>query len=141
MPRKEGALPLGETGSIAERRLFQNEKSLQRKNKFAEFQEQVNDYGKRRQAELVPTENMSKPNSEVAYLPLHGVEKSTSFTTKLRVVSDASAKSSTGVSLNDTLLPGPSLYPPLTTLLLRFRTYNIAVSADCQNVSGNICAL
>ena len=74
LPRKEGALPLGETRSIAERRLIQNEKSLQRKNKFAEFQEQVNDYGKQGHAELVPTENMS---SEVAYLPLHGVEKST----------------------------------------------------------------
>ena len=45
LPRKEGALPLGETRSIAERRLIQNEKSLQRKNKLAEFQEQVNDCG------------------------------------------------------------------------------------------------
>ena len=106
--------------SIAECRLIQNEKSLQRKNKLAEFQEQVNDYGKRGHAEFVPTESMSKPNSEVTYLPLHGVEKSTSSTTKLRVVSNASAKSSTGVSLNDTFLPGPSLHHPLTTLLLRF---------------------
>ena len=105
---------------------------------MAKFQEQVNDYGKRGHAELVPIENMSKPNSEVAYLPLHGVEKSTSSTTKLRVVSDASAKSSTGVSLNDTLLPGPSLYPPLTTLLLKFRTYNIAVSADIAKMFWEI---
>ena len=88
LPRKDGASPLGETRSIAERRLIQNERSLQRKNKLANFQEQVNDYVKRGHAELVPIENMSKPNSEVAYLPLHDVEKSTSSTTKLRVVSD-----------------------------------------------------
>ena len=84
---------------------------------------------------------MSKPNPEVAYLPLHGVEKSTLSTIKLLVVSDASAKSSTGVSLNDTLLPGPSLYPPLTTLLLRFRTYNIAVSADIAKMFREISVL
>ena len=56
----------------------------------------------------------------------------------MRVVSDASAKSSAGVSLNDTLLPGPSLYPPLTTLLLKFRTYNIAVSADIAKMFREI---
>ena len=81
---------------------------------------------------------MSKPNSEVAYLPLHGVEKSTLSTTKLQVLSNTADKSSTGVSLNDTLLPSPSLYPPLTTLLLRFRTYNIAVSADIAKMFREI---
>ena len=111
LAKKEGASPLGETRSIAERCLIQNERSLQRKNKLAHFQKQVNDNGKRGHVEFVPIENMSKPNSEVANMPLHGVEKSTSSTTKLRVVSGASAKSSIGVSLNDTLLPGPSRPP------------------------------
>ena len=38
-----------------------------------------------------------------------GVEKATSTTTKLRVVCDASAKTMSGVLLNDCLLAGPSL--------------------------------
>ena len=63
-------------------------------------------------------------------LEMHGVIKESSSTTKLRVVFDASAKSSTGVSLNDTLLVGPTLYPTLTDILVRFHSYPIAISAD-----------
>ena len=40
------------------------------------------------------------------FLPIHVVQKEESTTTKFRVVFDASAKSSTGVSMNDTLLVG-----------------------------------
>ena len=53
---------------------------------------------------------------------------------KLRVVCDASAKSSKGRSLNDILLPGPSLYSHLTTVLQQFRLYDIAFSADISRM-------
>ena len=49
---------------------------------------------------------------------------------QLRVVFDASARTSTGTSLNHSLLVGPTLHPKLETILLRFRTYPVAVSAD-----------
>ena len=49
---------------------------------------------------------------------------------KLHMVFDASAKTSSGYSLNDTLLQGPSLYPLLTTVLLRFRRHDIGMSLD-----------
>lgn len=52
----------------------------------------------------VLSSELVKPASEVFYLPHHSVVINDSSTTKLRVVFDASAKSSTGVSLNDTLL-------------------------------------
>ena len=55
-------------------------------------------------AELVPLEEMEKPTSQVFYLPMHVVYKNSSTTTKIRAVFDASAKSSSGVSLNDILL-------------------------------------
>ena len=71
-----------------------------------------------------------KPPSEHYYMPMHGVEKSTSTTTKLRVVCDASAKTMSGVSLNDCLLAGPSLYPKLSAVLLKFRLWDIAYSAN-----------
>ena len=43
---------------------------------------------------------------------------------------DASAKSSNGLSLNSTLLVGPTLHPKLDTIHLRFRSYPIAVTGD-----------
>lgn len=63
---------------------------------------------------LFPETDTHRPNEQVFYLPMHAVRKEESTTTKLRVVFDASAKSSTGISLNDTLLVGPTVHPTLT---------------------------
>ena len=81
-------------------------------------------------AEPVPTSDISKPVGTTYYLPMHGVSKDSSSITKLRVVFDASAKTSTGASLNDTLLVGPTLYPHLTDILIRFRAFPVAISGD-----------
>ena len=59
-------------------------------------------------------------------MPMHSVIKESSTTTKLRVVFDASAKSSTGISLNDTLQVGPTINPSLTDILIRFRKSKVA---------------
>ena len=55
------------------------------------------------------------------YLPHHAVRKEHSSTTKLRVVFDASAKTSTGLSLNDALMTGPTLQDDLFTIVTRFQ--------------------
>ena len=47
---------------------------------------------------------------------------------------DASAKSSTGVSLNDILLVGPTIHPPLLDVLLRFRLHRVALVADVSHM-------
>ena len=84
--------------------------------------------------ESVPSIDMDKPPEEVFYLPMHAVYKESSTTTKVRGVFDASAKSSTGVSLNDTLLVGPTIHPPLIDVLLRFRSHHIALTADVSKM-------
>ena len=61
---------------------------------------------------------------------MHGVTESSSTKTKLRVVFDASAKTTNGLSLNDTLATGPTLYPTLENILLRFRMHKVALNAD-----------
>ena len=60
--------------------------------------------------------------------------KPTSTTTKLRAVFDASAQSSSGASLNDLLLPGPTVYAPLQDILLRFRQHRIGLTADVSKM-------
>ena len=81
-------------------------------------------------AEVVPVTDLQKPIDHVFYLPMHAVYQEHSTTTKIRAVFDASAKSSTGISLNDTLLVGPTAHPPLIDVLLRFRSNRIALTAD-----------
>ncbi|XP_035219560.1 uncharacterized protein LOC118192667 [Stegodyphus dumicola] len=64
------------------------------------------------------------------YMPHHAVLKESSTMTKLRVVFDVSAKTTSGLSLNDLLMVGPKVQQELFPILLRFRTYKIAVCAD-----------
>ena len=64
------------------------------------------------------------------YLPHHCVLKEASTTTKLRVVFDASAKMTTCFSLNDCLLVGPKRHDDLFNILVRFRFFKVALSAD-----------
>jgi hypothetical protein len=65
------------------------------------------------------------------YLPHHAVFKSSSSTTRARVVFYGSCHSSNGLSLNDdTLLVGPTIQRDLYSIVLRFRTYQFAFTAD-----------
>ena len=71
------------------------------------------------------------PPQETFYMPMHAVTKESSSSTKLRVVFDGSAKSSSDSSLNDILEVGPTLHPDI---ILRFRTHRVAVSADISKM-------
>ncbi|XP_047543298.1 uncharacterized protein LOC125075634 [Vanessa atalanta] len=70
----------------------------------------------------------------MCYLSHHGVQKLDSLTTKLRVVFNASSKTSTGNSLNDLMESGPKLQQDIQSLLLRWRTYRYVYSADCEKM-------
>jgi hypothetical protein len=52
------------------------------------------------------------------------------LSTKFRVVFDASAKTSTGISLNDTLLNGPTIQDDIFTLLIRFQKHRYVFISD-----------
>ena len=56
--------------------------------------------------------------------------KVSSAATKLRVAFDGSAKTTSGVSLNDRLMVGPNLREDLLFILTRFRFHLVALSAD-----------
>ena len=112
---------LRESRPAALKRFLQNERSLERKGQWEAFDAVLHEYTTLGHAERVPFCDLFKPSSEHFYLPMHGVVKDSSTTTKLRVFFDASAKTTSGFSLNDQLLAGPSLYPNLSTVISKFR--------------------
>ena len=82
----------------------------------------------------MPIADLDKPVKEVFYLPIYVVRKESSTTTKVRAVFDASAFTSSGISLNDTLMVGPTVHPPLVDVLIRFRTHRTALIADVSRM-------
>jgi len=120
---------LGDSRDIALKRLKGLEKRLARdsslKQQYTHFIKEYQLLGHMRLVCL--------PDNEVSpsfYLPHHCVFKITGRSSKLRVVFDASCKSSTGVSLNDALMVGPIVQQDLTSILIRFRTFSYVFAAD-----------
>ena len=68
-------------------------------------------------------------------LPSHSrIRKEDSCTRKVRVVFDASAHSTSGVSLNDHFMVRPTVHSSLIDLLLRFRGYKVALTTDVSRM-------
>lgn len=84
------------------------------------------------------TRNGDEVQFNTSYLPHHAVIKESSSTTKLRVVFDASRKTTTGISLNDTMLIGPTIQQDIVSILLRWRKYSVVFSADIQKMYRQI---
>ena len=68
------------------------------------------------------------------YLPHDAVIREDKQTTKTRVVFDASARDSNGVSLNSCFEAGPALQPDLVGILLRFRKNHVGVMGDIEKM-------
>ena len=125
---------LGESRSHAVRRHKSLEKSLYSRGVFDQYHVVMEEYFEKEHAELVPPNDLKKPASEVFYLPLHVVFKDSSTTTKVRAVFDASAPSTSGVSLNNLLLVGPTVHSSLVDVLIRFRLHRIALTTDVSRM-------
>lgn len=138
LPWKQPAPTLGRSRDTARFRAIINEKSLRRSGIWTQFEKAAKEYGELGHAIRVPNSDLDKPCELSYFMPMHGVTKSTSSSTKLRVVFDASAKSTNGISLNDALLTGPSLYLLLTTIITRFRKQPIGLTADITKMFREI---
>ena len=97
LPKRPVHAPIGESRSQAVRRFESDERNLHRKGMWESFHEEV-EYFKLGHAEPVPASELRKSYNHLFYLPMYAVHKSSSSTTKLRVVFDTSVKSGTGVS-------------------------------------------
>lgn len=72
------------------------------------------------------------------YLPHHCIIKSSSTTTRLRVVFDASSRTTSDISLNDALMTGPVIQQDGITILLRFCSYEYALTCDIEKMYRQI---
>lgn len=129
--------PLGESKGLAVKRLLHMERRFQRDILFQErYRGFMEEYEQLQHMEKVPETDLNKSN--VCYLPHHGVLKEESTTTKLRVVFDGSVETSTGISLNQKLLVGPSLQHDICDIFLRWRTHKVCLVADIQQMYRQI---
>ena len=132
LPRKESISRLGASKPQAVARYLQTDRAAHKRNIRPQFQDGIRSYITLGHAEEVPPEE--KPPAMAFYLPMHSVLKLSSTSTKLRVVFDGSAVTTTGLSLNQALHVGTTLQATLSDTLLKFRSYNIALNADISKM-------
>ena len=78
-------------------------------------------------------EEMDKWTGPVSYCSHHAVYKPDSTTTPLRVVMNSSLKNNTcGLSPNQCQMKGPNALNSLLEVLIRWRTYDVALVMDLR---------
>ncbi|XP_052749871.1 uncharacterized protein LOC128200456 [Galleria mellonella] len=134
IPLKESADALGDSYEKAKSRFLSLERKLNKSPKYKEMyvnfmREYIN------LNHMTPIKEYTQP---CYFLPHHGVFREHSITTKLRVVFDASATTTTNKSLNDIQRIGPPLQNDIFSILLRFRSYKYVACADVEKMYRQI---
>lgn len=128
---------LGESKQGASKQFLSLERRLQRNQKlksmYDDFMSEYESLG-----HMIEVNQDIPPDSTEFYIPHHGIYKEDSLTTKLRVVFNSSAPSSSGVSFNDIQLNGPILQDDLFAILLRFRRFQYVLSSDCSKMYRSV---
>ena len=130
LPWREYHDPLPDNYDLSRKRLYGLLWRLrQNPTILREYDAIIHDQIKRGIVEVV--EDPDDTPEMIHYLPHHAVIHQDKKTTKVRIVYDASARSS-GPSLNDCLHAGPKFNQRILEILLRFRSYSIALVADIE---------
>ncbi|KAH8292663.1 hypothetical protein KR054_008822, partial [Drosophila jambulina] len=132
LPFKSDPNELGISCEVAKRRFLSLERRLSRdsnmKAMYLEFMEEYLALG-----HMSPTDNKI-PSTPHYVIPHQCVLRPQSTSTKLRVVFDASCKTSSQVALNDILMVEPTIQEELYSTLLRFRLHRYALTADVKKM-------
>ncbi|XP_030755482.1 uncharacterized protein LOC115881899 [Sitophilus oryzae] len=130
LPLKIDSSKLGESKSMALKRFKSLEKRLRSNTELhAQYADFLDEYQTLGHMSEVHTEDPT-----LNYLPHTCVFRESSSTTKVRVVFDASAKTESGLSLNDALMTGPTIQQDLFSIILRFRKHQYVITADCAKM-------
>ncbi|XP_050301507.1 uncharacterized protein LOC126739751 [Anthonomus grandis grandis] len=130
LPLKKPSEALGNSRDLAFKRFLSLERKLMTNDRlrklYIDFLKIYEQLGHMSQVKFEDDKNIGY------FMPHHGVLKNSSDTTKLRVVFNASSPSTTGLSLNDIQMAGPTIQQDLLSIILRFRTRNIVLSSDIK---------
>jgi len=136
LPIKDKSI-LGSSYDMARRRFFSLEKRLSQDNelrsRYIIFLQEYEALG-----HMSQIKNVDAVHTNCYYLPHHAVLRAESLTTKTRVVFDASAKTTSGKSLNDMLMNGGVVQDDLVSILLRFRMHRFVMTADIEKMYRQI---
>ena len=114
LPFKNNRPELGDSRNVAMRRMKSLLKRFKSDTQFAQQYAAVMQV-------YIDLNHMSLIDSPSKhFLAHHAVCKTSSLTTKLRIVFDPSAKTTNNLSLNDALMVGPTIQDDLFALLTRF---------------------
>lgn len=134
MPIKPNPPKLGSSLKAAIARQLQNEARFRKDPKLKiNYVKDVQQFLDLDHMELVPFDEIGKEDGEVYYIPHHAARSN-----EFRVVFDGSVKTTTGISLNDILLNGPRVQEDLTVIIMRFRTYRVALTTDITKMYRQI---
>lgn len=130
LPFKEDPSQLGDSFTVAKRRLLQLEKKLDSNPTLR------NDYNSTIQSYidkgyLTKVENPSR-EINCYHIPHRAIYRPEKTTSKTRIVLNASNKSSSGKSLNDLLYIGPNLQNNIFELLINLRLFSTVLTADVE---------
>ncbi|XP_011859713.1 PREDICTED: uncharacterized protein LOC105557154 [Vollenhovia emeryi] len=118
LPFRSTSTQLGSSLTAAQRSFARVRQRILRDEAFgklySEFMEEYANLG-----HMTPISSSSHHGSTSVFLPHHGVLREASSTTKLRVVFNGSARTTSGISLNDCLHAGPKLQLDLDAVILR----------------------
>ncbi|CAG4955152.1 unnamed protein product [Parnassius apollo] len=115
--------------AIAEKRFKSLEKRLGRDVDLKErYKQVIEEYLQLRHMRKI--DKRDKIRDAAVYLPHHAVIREDKTFSKVRVVFNASEKDNNGVSLNYTLMVGPTLQSDLRHTVLRWRFHPIALVSD-----------
>ncbi|XP_041451809.1 uncharacterized protein LOC121405256 [Drosophila obscura] len=132
LPFKTDPVSLGSSFEVAKRRFLSLERRTLRESElrdmYLSFMKEYIELG-----HMSPTDNAIPPGPHY-FIPHQCVLRPDSSSTKLRVVFDASSKTTTGWSLNDLLMVGPTIQRELFLSLVRFRVNRYALTADVSKM-------
>lgn len=137
LPLRDNYESLGDSHELSLNRFYSIERKLknnpQLKVDYVKFMREYESLGHMTQIDPNPL----TPNT-VCYLPHHSVEKQDSSTTRLRIVFDASARTTSGLSLNDVLKVGPVIQNDLFSIVTRFRKHKVVMTGDIAKMYRQI---